>query len=284
MFAQAPASAQPAFEVASVKVNNGGIGPGRGGRAQDPGLINYRNMAMRLLLIRAFDLKANEVYQIVMPSWVTVGAENQQRYDIDAKIPAGATTEQVPGMLQNLLVERFGMKFHKEKRDVPSYDLVVAKGGVKMKESAAGTLSTTGETAGRGRGLVLQKDRDGKEELAPGQKTALMLSIGPGALRYSGRLQTTAQIVNICRSQVGRPVTDKTGLTGSYDFNIDFAESGVPSGDEPAVGSNEPLDGVKEGLPPFLVAIQSLGLKLEPAKVATEVIVIDHLEKAPTAN
>ena len=279
VFAQAPA-----FEVASVKVNNNGIGPGNpGGRKQDPGQTSYRNLAMRLLLIRAFDLKANEVYQIAMPGWVTASAENQLRYDIDAKIPAGAATEQIPLMLQNLLAERFGMKFHREKRDVPSYDLVVAKGGVKMKESAPVT-SEPGGVAGRGRGLVLQRDRDGKEELAPGQKVALILSTGPGSLRFSGRVQTAQQIANICRGQVGRPVTDKTGLTGSYDFNIDFAESGVPSGDEPPGGSNAPLDGARDSLPPFLVAIQSLGLKLEPTKVATEVIVIDHLEKIPTAN
>jgi len=73
-------------------------------------------------------------------------------------------------------------------------------------------------------------------------------------------------------------------LAGRYDFNIDFSESSSPSADEPSGGSNVPLADAREALPPFLVAIQSLGLRLEPTKAKADVIVIDHLEKVPTAN
>src|SRR5436190_15284240 len=70
-------------------------------------------------------------HQVVMPDW----AKNQ-RFDILAKMPEGATKEQVPEMVQALLTERFGLTFHKESREQNVYGLLVAKGGHKMKESA----------------------------------------------------------------------------------------------------------------------------------------------------
>jgi len=283
-FAQAPASAptaanpQPAFEVASVKPNTGGRGGGRG--TPDPTQFNSINLPLRLLILRAFDLKN---YQLFGPSWLQdlQGA----RFDIHAKAAEGTPKEKIPLMLQNLLVERFGMKFHMEKRELPAYELVVAKGGVKMKEAAKPVDEPISpDNPSRGGVVATQKDQDGKIELAPGRKGSLIMGMG-GAFRISARLQSIADIVFMCQNRTGHPVTDKTGLTGTYDFNLDFSPGGTgASAAQPSSASSSPLGDLKEEVPPFEVAIQSLGLKLQPAKVTMDVVVIEHIEKVPTEN
>jgi uncharacterized protein (TIGR03435 family) len=290
MFAPAPASASagasplPSFEVASVKPNAGATGNGGGGRgAPDPTQLNYTNIPLKLILQRAFDAKD---YQIVGPSWLQ--DFQSSRFDIRAKGAPGTTKEQIPLMLQNLLVERFGMKFHMEKRELPAYELVVAKGGVKMKESAKPVdepLSPDSAPNSQGRGgIATQRGQDGRVELAPGRKGAMVMGMG-GALRISARLQSSAEIATLCQNRIGRPVADKTGLTGTYDFNLDFSPNGQTSGAAaPSSASGTPLGDLKDDVPPFEVAIQSLGLKLQPAKVMIDVVVIDHIEKVPTEN
>jgi len=220
-FAQAqPAEAKPSFEVASVRPNTGGRGSGRG--SPDPTQFNSTNIPLRLLLIRAFDVK---YYQIVGPSWLQdlSGAG----FDIHAKAAEGTTKEQIPLMLQTLLVERFGMKFHHETRDLPAYELVVAKGGAKLKEASPQVDEPiTADNPGRGGGVATQKDKDGLVELAPGRKGRMIMSVGPGRLRISARLQSIADILQMCESQSGRAIVDKTGLTGTYDYNLDFTMNG----------------------------------------------------------
>jgi uncharacterized protein (TIGR03435 family) len=229
--------------------------------------------------LRAFDVKD---YQLFGPSWLQ--DLQGSRFDIHAKAAEGTTKEQIPLMLQNLLVERFGMKLHREKRELPAYELVVAKGGVKMQEAAAPVGEPISpDNPGRG-GIATQKDKDGFPELAPGRKAQILLGVGAGGMRISARLQSITDIVNMCQNRVGHPVTDKTGLTGTYDFNLDFSNGQPSSPAEPSSGSGSPLGDVKDVAPPFLVAIQSLGLKLQPAKVTMDVVVIDHIEKVPTEN
>jgi uncharacterized protein (TIGR03435 family) len=109
--------------------------------------------------------------------------------------------------------------------------------------------------------------------------------MGPGRQRLTGRLQTSADIADMCEGTSRSPVTDKTGLTGTYDFNLDFSPNGqTSSAAAPSSASGSPLGDLKDDLPPFEVAIQSLGLKLQPAKVMMDVVVIDHIEKVPTEN
>lgn len=287
-FAQAqPATeAKPSFEVASVKPNTGGTIPwSPGGRGNtDPTQINYTNIPLRQVLLRAFGLKE---YQLSGPSWLQ--DVQGSRFDIHAKAAEGTAQEQIPLMIRSLLIERFGMKFHIEKRELPAYDLVVAKGGVKMKESAKPvdepvSLDNTPNNPGRGGGVATRRDPDGKVELAPGRKGAMVMGMG-GALRISARLQSSAEIANLCQNRIGHPVADKTGLTGTYDFNLDFSPNGqMSSAAVPASAPGSPLGDLKDDIPPFEVAIQSLGLKLQPAKVMMDVVVIDHIEKVPTEN
>ena len=123
------------FEVASVKRSpppdpNGRVffGPPRGGPGTpDPGQITWTNAALRNIVMTAYDV---QTYQVTAPDWM-----NTERYDIVAKVPAGATKAQVNVMWQNLLKERFGMVVHHESKEFPVDELTVAKGGSKLKET-----------------------------------------------------------------------------------------------------------------------------------------------------
>ena len=278
------AQTKVAFEVASVKpaspdksapdglVRSGGVG---GPGTPDPENLSYTNFPLRIVLLRAFDVQN---LQLSGPNWL-----DSARYDLRAKIAPGATKEQFQLMLQNLLTERFGMKFHREKQELAGYELVVAKGGVKMKESGAPVDEPiTAENPGRGGRVSTQNDKDGLPELAPGRKGMLMLGVGAGRMRLSARLQSLADIARMSQGRVGQPVVDKTGLPGTYDFNLDFSNGAPSTAADPA--SNLPLSGARDEAPPFLVAIESLGLKLQPVKTSVDVIVIDHIEKIPTEN
>jgi uncharacterized protein (TIGR03435 family) len=118
------------FDVASVKpAAAGAIGAGmRGGPGSaDPGRAIFTNVALRALIANAYNLPDD---QISAPDWLS-----SARYDVEAKVPGGATKEQFNTMLQNLLSERFKLEFHRQKKDFTVYELVVAKGGSKLKES-----------------------------------------------------------------------------------------------------------------------------------------------------
>lgn len=132
-FGQAPDNLM--FEVASVKSapvpgNGQGVffGPARGGPGTpDPGQITWSFATLKGMLLTAYDLKN---YQVNGPSWL-----DTERYDVAAKVPAGATKEQVRVMWQNLLRDRFGLALHHESKEFQVEDLVVGKDGSKLKES-----------------------------------------------------------------------------------------------------------------------------------------------------
>jgi uncharacterized protein (TIGR03435 family) len=274
-------SAQPTFEVASVKpatVDKGASfvtlprtsgGPG----TADPEQFTTTNTSLKFILFRAFGIKD---YQLSGPSWL-----DKENFDIRAKIAPGTTPEQFRLMLQHLLSERFRMQVHHETREIQAYELVVAKGGPKLRESA----QPTGEpiTPGANGNIATQKDKDGITELPPGRKGMLRFAMGPGRSRASARMQPISGIVSLCEGQVGHPVIDKTGLTGTYDFNLDYTIGG--SGPLPSDGASAaPLDSMPDNGAPFMVAIQSLGVRLLPIKLPVDVVIIDHIERVPTEN
>ncbi len=283
------AQSNPVFEVASVKL----AAPGKGMPADlmrlsggpgssDPEHFIYTNVPLEMVLLRAFDVQPFQFS----------GPIPDARYDIKAKFAPGTTKEQINLMFQNLLAERFGMKIHHEKRNVAGYELMVARNGVKMKESGApvGPPALPRDTVwvpdgGRGGYIDTSKDKGGLTELARGRKGRILLLLGAGRQRISARLQTLADIVSMCQSQIRQPVADKTGLTGTYDFNLDFSMSAQPAPlGEPSSASGSALSEIKDEGVPFVTAIQSLGLKLQPAKLWIDVIVIDHIGKNPTEN
>lgn len=215
---------------------------------------------MQALLEDAFGVRK---HQLSGPPWL-----NQSRFDVLAKVPPGATREQVRAMLQKLLADRFGLTFHHESREVPVYALVVAKGGVKMKTSSDSPPPVP----------------ERFPQLKQGQESGMAVGMSRDfVIRYTARKQTLASLAGILYNSMDRPVLDATELTGTYDFTLEYlAErvsraSGAPSDSQP--------DPDTAPAPSVYTALQSqLGLRLDSRKVPFDMIVIDELRKSPTEN
>jgi uncharacterized protein (TIGR03435 family) len=257
--AQSPAE-KPAFEVASVKpaapptpgtfMTGSSGGPG----TPDPGQATFTNVTQRTLLRTAYDVQD---YQISGPAWL-----ESERYDIVAKVPKGVTKEQFRLMLQSLLAERFKLTLHRETKDLPRYELVVAKGGSKLKESApapAGEESAASSdgpgapppppgggfgpppgpppgggagfgppSGGRGGMPPMQMGKDGFPKLPPGMgRGSAAIMMMNGRTRLVGSALSAAKLAKALASQLGRPVVDKTGFTGEYDVSLGFDPTGL---------------------------------------------------------
>jgi uncharacterized protein (TIGR03435 family) len=289
------ATTPPAFEVASIKPaapgERGGISGGPG--TSDPGLFRWSLVTLRGLILRAYELKG---FQLLGPS-VLSNSIGANRYSIVAKVPPGATKDQFNQMLQGLLVERFGLVFHHETKDVAYYELVVAKAGLKMKEAEAApeTPAAKGDSAGPA-GAARTNVTTGDPRLsgvAPGHRAMLVGGLSGGGHRMMARMQSAADLAGFLSTQSARPVMDGTGLTGLYDFVLDYVPEGglAATLGGPAIPEAQPGQGAAPqesapGAPPSLsVAIeQQLGLKFEPRKGPFDVFVVDHVERVPKEN
>jgi uncharacterized protein (TIGR03435 family) len=269
------------FEVASVKPSapvppSRGVyfGPSRGGPGTpDPEQITWTYATLRGLLMTAYYVKA---YQVSGPAWL-----GSERYDIIAKVPAGATKEQVNVMWQNLLAERFGVMLHHESKEFQVEELVIAKGGPKLKETSE-DLSTALDPAP-------PKLKDGVLA-GPGFVTTIFVN---GHAHAMAKAQPVSKLTEMLSNQLHRPVMDKTGLTGKYDFDIEFTLdlSGLPipppPPGQPGTGPAAAAPGNNASDPGqnLVEAVQQqLGLKLVAGKVMLDVLVIDKAERAPTDN
>jgi uncharacterized protein (TIGR03435 family) len=267
--------AAPAFEVASVRVAGrepprrpmparGDIlgGPG----TDDPTRITYTWVTMSSVLVEAFGFGGDQILN--MPEWA--GAE---RFDLRAIVPNSATKKQVQEMMQNLLKERFHLAFHRTQKEFVSCDLVVAKGGSKLKEAAApdGTPPRAPRTP-----AVL--DRDGFPVLPPGYNDGQRVPSN-GVMRGTYRMEPMHVVrFLLATGRTGcSQITDKTGLTGKYDFRLEYAAGAA----RPADLADTPSDPA----PDLATAVeQQLGLKLVKAHVKLDMVVIDHLDRQPTEN
>jgi uncharacterized protein (TIGR03435 family) len=163
-------------------------------------------------------------------------------------------------MMQALLAERFKLKVHPETRQVSVYELVVAKGGSKLKDAALDSNPK------------LERGEDGKplSFFQPEGDKTIAQGISMKAL--------TDFLSQPFRSGLGRPVLDKTGLTGTYDFTLDWSTELLRSfpGDKSRTASAEEAD-------PIITSLNAIGLKLQPATGPIDIIVIDHVER-PSEN
>src|SRR5438105_944023 len=119
---------RPEFEVASIRPSAPFTAEVKVGVHIDGAQVKFTYLSLKDLIQSAYTLKN---YQVVAPDFV-----GSDRFDIAAKLPAGATREQVPLMLQSMLEDRFKMKFHRDSKEFPVYSLLVAKSGSKLKPSA----------------------------------------------------------------------------------------------------------------------------------------------------
>jgi uncharacterized protein (TIGR03435 family) len=185
-----------------------------------------------------------------------------ERYDIDAKYPAETKPEGFRLMLQKLLTDRFHLVLHRETREMSRYRLVVGKGGPKL--SPARQLPEYKDDAER---------KAAMEKQAKANMEAMMRRPRSGPFRrFSEASATMAKLAENLSGYVDRPVTDDTGLEGSYSYSLDWSPD-----ESAAAGENS--------FPSIFTALQEqLGLKLEPEKGPVEFLVIERAERTPLAN
>jgi len=257
----------PAFEVASVKPADPKSAPTniRGGPGtSDPGQIAWTNVALSHLLTSAYGMSSDD--QIAGPPGL-----KSDRYDIVAKLPPGTTKEQFHQMLLNLLAERFHMVLHHETRDFQGYELVVGKGGPKLKKSSAADSTLAEEHPGPT--VVKDLGNDRFELESPGWTERAIFG-AHGHMRLMARAQTLSDLSSMLVLFLRCHLVDKTGLTGRYDFTLDASPDPSAS-----------LDTADDSAPYILDAVQEqLGLKLQPVKIPLDTVIVDSVDKTPTEN
>jgi bla regulator protein blaR1 len=249
LFAQPAASSEkaggekatPKFEVASIKPSDPSV---NGFRIQTApgGRFIATGVTVKFLIQQAYGVRE---FQIVgAPGWIDTA-----RFDLNAKSDEETATQRdaMPLRMRALLAERFNLQFSRETREMQVYALVVAKGGPKLKETEVGPENGS-------------------------------MSIGRGRMIVKGA-GTAAIAVQLSQS-LGRIVHDKTGLTGKYDFKLEWTPEGQPIGPK----DGDTPSSIDSSGPTLFTALQEqLGLKLESTKGPVEVLVIERVEK-PTEN
>ena len=290
------AQAAPTFEVASIKPNKGS--DGRVGMMMQPGgRYTATNVTLAMLISNAYQLQggrgggpgAPNPQIINAPSWI-----NTERYDITAKADADVQPNQFPELLKSLLADRFKLAAHKESREFPVYDLMLARADGKLGPAlkpvpadcaamiaARGRGGRPGGPGGAGeRGGPGGPGAGARGPIAPpepGQPMPCgMMRFGPGNMVSGGT--DVAQIASSLTPWVGRNVVDKTGLTAGYAFELKWTPEQMPQGGGPPPGSGIPP--IDPNGPSIFTAVQEqLGLKLESSKGPVDVVVIDHVEQ-----
>jgi uncharacterized protein (TIGR03435 family) len=269
------------------------------GESIDGSRADYGYVNIEYLLTKAYGVKA---YQVSGPSWI-----QSERYDVLAKLPAGATKEQIPDMLKALLAERFKIQIHHETKDHAVYALVVGKNGPKLKESAPETpVADDGKAAQSGFSVStngaqtrVNPSSDGRGVTVKGPTGNVAMSMGAdGNMHMQASQMTITSFVEMITRFVDKPVIDETELKGKYDIGIDLSMAdlqniarsagiAVPgmggggrggSGVAAADAASDPSGGS------VFQAVQNLGLKLDPRKLPIDVIVVDKGDKVPTEN
>jgi uncharacterized protein (TIGR03435 family) len=238
-----PVATVPVFEVSTIKP-----------ASPDANSRSFRFVGARRFTANNHTLKENIGFAYnLTPGLVSGGPvwADSDRYDIVGETPGESrpANEQIQSMFRTLLADRFKLTFHREQKELSIYNLVVGKSGPKIKESTAG----------------------------PDKEPSLLIhGSPPGGAVLPARNGTMAMFASLLQRVVmDRPVVDKTGLIGRYDFDLEFAVDGTRLG-----GADRPPGGADSEIKPdIFTAIQKLGLRLESTKARVEVLVIDHAER-----
>ena len=274
VLSHAPVGAQapgPTFEVASIKRNNST--DGNMARRLQPGGTTLLNMPLRQLIMIAYGVQPFQV--VGGPPWLT-----SDRFDILAKAEGTPSQEDINLMLRALLADRFKLVVHIEKREMQAYSLVKARADGRLGAGLQPAAVDCG-TAGRGRGGPPPAPPAGAPRAGGpgGPAMGCRVMMAPGRLTVAG--QPLAQLATALGQQLGRPVIDKTGLTGAFDFELAFMPEGGRGGPvgQPPPGA-PPLPPIDPDAPSLFTALQEqLGLKLEAERLPVDVVVIDSVEQ-----
>lgn len=279
LFGQAQ-PARPEFEVASIKPSaSAGINRVRVGLHIDGSQVSAASLSLDNLIGIAYRVKR---YQISGPDWMA-----SERFDIAAKLPTGAAEKEIPEMLQTLLEQRFQMKMHRESKELPVYALVVGKGGAKLQESPADSVPQTQKSG----------SQDGVNVAASGQASGISINYGNGSYftfaddRLEGHKLSANAMADVLARFADGAVVNMTDLKGTYDFVLelsheDFRAMMIRSAISAGVALSPRAIQLAEASSgdSLANALEKLGLKLESRKAPVEVLVIDHIEMAPTEN
>ncbi len=262
---------RPAFEVASVKECRNVNPPPPS--TSSPGRVGLSCWNLRRLITDAYDLFAtgkvdplNSLVSIALegaPAWL-----NSAQFTIDARAGTPQTQVMMGGpMMQVLLEERFHLKLHRQTREVPAYIMTVAKSGLKMPLTAQGACTPFDPTDLE---LFSRPVHDSK----PLCLTPTVAQKGP--LKVLDAHGITMQVFARLLHPDGRPVIDRTGLTGAYDMHLEW-------GDDPPPASSGAATDPSPHASAIAATREQLGLRLDPGKGPVEFLVIDHIER-PTGN
>jgi uncharacterized protein (TIGR03435 family) len=267
---QNTATSLPAFEyeVATIKPNKSG-GGNISIRSPEDGLT-VTNFPLSRIFQLAFGVPD---YQISgAPEWI-----NSENFDIDAKMDS-ATADALKKlsaddrrlarqhMLQALLMARFNLTFHRDSKELPVYWLTIAKNGPKLHEAKPGDTYANG--------IPVPAGRSGAG--------VMIMSGGVGTQTVTAQAVTIGNLLRTLANAIGRPVLDKTALTGLYDFTLTYAPD--PSQLQGLYGGAPGAQPADPESPSIFTAVQEqLGLKLDSGKGPVEIIVIDHVER-PSGN
>jgi uncharacterized protein (TIGR03435 family) len=285
--AQAPPAIRAAqnFEVASIKPSNPNPTGPLGGTPMiltALGRLTAQNVTLRMLVMTAYNKQPFEI--VGGTSWW-----NSNKFDITAKAEDGsAGLDQMRTMLQGLLADRFKLKAHVETREVPIYNLVLARGdgrfGPKMKASTDSCPDFKEqqqkmlEAIAKGGVSAIQSLMGKPGENKPCTMTQIPPSPDNPGLGFKGTGQSLELLVLLLTQLSGRPVIDKTGLTGLHDFELTISLQTLQAIYQD-LGVTLPLPpNLPEG-PALMTTIQEdLGLKLDSQRGPSEVLVVDSAE------
>jgi uncharacterized protein (TIGR03435 family) len=250
--AQSPAV--PAFEAATIKIaapfdgNRGNAfynyedtgGPG----TATPGQWICRNVPLQALILKAWNIMPNRLSGRALPD---------VRYDIAAKIP----------MIQHLLGDQLGLTVHMAPVEQPVLDLVIAKGGIRLKPAEPPPANPAKDRP------RVEWDSDKTPHLPPGQPGVFHAGISGSDIVLVGRMQTVAELIRELEGPARHTIVDRTGLTGKYDYSLRY-DPGIETTADP------------DAPPPLMTALtDQLGLKLEPAKERIDMLFVDGFHKEP---
>ncbi|HLI85124.1 MAG TPA: TIGR03435 family protein [Bryobacteraceae bacterium] len=270
------AAPSPEFEVATVRPSAlEPQGQVQVGLHLDGAQVRIISWTLRDYIGLAYRMR---VSQVLGPDWMHL-----ERFDIAAKIPEGHKTDEFRQMLQALLRERFQLKFHKEQREFPVYALVQAKTPLKLTpappDPQAGDTPEPLDVAGGGSaaGVNVNLGHGSSWSFVPNRFEAKKLSMEV----FAENLERFAD----------RPIVDKTGLKGQFDFGFDInpedyrpmlIRSAIAAGVLLPPQALRLLDGSSSAS--LSDALEKIGLRLEARKEPLDVIVVDSASKMPTEN
>ena len=270
--AQSPAT-PPTFAVASIKPSAPptGVamfmdyGPRPGGQWVS------QNATLMLIIPSAYPDFSLPGQIVGGPEWINI-----ERFDINAKAEGDPPRDVMNAMLRRLLAERFGLRVHTEQREVDVYALVLARAdgrlGPGLRKAAAVDCQAIGEE--RKKAAAAGAPAQGPPKPGERMQCGLRSSAMNGVFRLTAGNVAVTAIGTVLQFTVARPVVDRTGLTGPFDVDLEYA------------GSSQLATAADQANAPssvFTAVQEQLGLKLESRKEKMDVLVIDQVER-PTPN